>query len=533
GFVDFAGSTIVHGTGGAVALAAVLIVGARTGRFPLGMPPQKINGSNLPLAMLGGIILWFGWIGFNGGSALELNHTVPHIISNTLLAAGAGLVTSLLVSWILLGYPEATMPLNGSLAGLVAITASCFAVSEIAALIIGAVGGGLVIPAEKLLEKFKIDDAVGAVPVHLFAGVWGTIAVGIFGDPVLLNTGLGRWEQIGVQVAGTLISTGSAFTLAFLLLSALNRIRPLRVRMEEERLGLNITEHRATTEIIDLLIAMEHQQKTGDVSEDVPVEPFTEVGQIAERYNRVLARVRETLQENEEARNILADAFQRVHAEQARAESLLLNILPPAVADQLKENRGTIAHSFSEVTVMFADIVGFTRFADRYRAESVVSMLNRVFSIFDELVDEYNLEKIKTIGDAYLVVGGLPGPTPDHAINVARFALEIMERIQRFRINRSERLELRVGINTGPAVAGVIGTKKFIYDIWGDSVNLASRLESHGLPGEIQISASTAQQLSSRFIVEPRGPIEIKGKGLIETFLLKGLRPTASEPDFA
>ena len=521
GFIDFAGSTVVHAVGGGVALAGVRVVGPRNGRYPPGQKPKAVTGSNLPLAMLGGIILWFGWLGFNGGSTLGLTANIPRIITNTLLAGAAGLLVSLLVGRVVLGFPEATAPLNGSLAGLVAITASCFAVESSEALLIGGVAGGFVLPTTALMDRLHLDDAVGAIPVHLVGGIWGTLCVSLFGDPDLLGTGLGFWDQLGVQASGAVAGAGFAFVAALVVLSGVNRIRPLRVNTEDEKMGLNIAEHRATTELIDLFVARDHQHRTGDLSADVPVEPFTEVGQIAERYNLGLQKIRGTLRENEEARDILSDAFRRVHEEQARAESLLLNVLPPAIAEQLKENPDVIAHSFSDVTVMFADIVGFTRFADRYRAESVVTMLNRVFSIFDELIDEYGLEKIKTIGDAYMVVGGLPAPMPHHAENVARFALAVMERISRLRVNR-ERIQLRIGINTGPAVAGVIGTKKFIYDIWGDSVNVASRLESQGVPGMIQVSESTAERLQSKFVVEERGLLDIKGKGQVRSFFLRG-----------
>lgn len=526
GFLDFAGSTVVHSTGGAVALAALIIVGPRTGRFPSGEPPRKVNGSNLPLAMLGGIILWFGWIGFNGGSTLELNHQIPGIVANTLLAGGAALVMALLLSWIFLGYPEATMPLNGSLAGLVAITASCFAVQEWQALIIGLVAGSLVLPVEKLMEKFRIDDAVGAVPVHLAAGIWGTIAVGIFGDPAILNTGLDYGEQIGVQALGATASNIFSFGVAFVLLSLINKLTPLRVEMEDEKLGLNITEHRATTELIDLFMVMDHQKTTGDLSKDVPVEPFTEVGQIAERYNLVLDKVRTTLAENETARNQLAEAFQAVADERERAEELLINVLPEPVARELKKNPDVIAHSFSEVTVLFADIVGFTSIAGKYKAETVVNLLNKVFSAFDSIVDRYGLEKIKTIGDSYMVVGGLPAPMHHHAEAVANFALDIRERLSRIKLGKSgQTLKMRIGMNSGPAVAGVIGTKRFIYDIWGDSVNLASRMESLGAPDRIQMTADTARRLESKFLLEKRGEVEVKGMGNLVTYFLKGRRP--------
>ena len=524
GFVDFAGSTVVHSVGGWVALAALLHIGARVGRFSDDGSAQKMNPSNLPLAMLGGIILWFGWIGFNGGSTLALNEQVGPVIAKTLLAGAVGLLAALFAGWLHDGYPEATQPLNGSLAGLVAITAGCNYVNEWQAALIGLVGGLLVLPAEKFLEKLQIDDAVGAIPVHLVSGIWGTLAVGIFGSAEKLGTGLGRLEQVGVQALGAACIGAYAFSVAYLLLWLMNRMHPLRVSPEDEKTGLNISEHRARTDLIDLFFVMDHQKQTGDLSYDVPVEPFTEVGQIAERYNEVLAKVRSTLADNERAKAELVEAYRKVQEEQARAEQLLLNILPEKVADQLKGSSEVIANSFPEVSVMFADLVDFTRLANKFKPEIIVGILNRVFSVFDELVEKYGLEKIKTIGDAYMVVGGLPNPLSNHAEAVANFALESMAQLKRFKLKTGDALTMRVGINTGPVVAGVIGKKKFIYDIWGDAVNLASRMESNGVPGAIQLTEYTAARLGNKFVLEERGDVDVKGRGKVKAFFLKGRR---------
>jgi len=376
--------------------------------------------------------------------------------------------------------------------------------------LIGAVGGALVKPAELVLDYFHIDDAVGAIPVHLVAGIWGTLAVGIFGSGSIIT------QILGICVVGTF-----SFGLTYTILYSTNRIFPLRVSMEEEKDGLNISEHNARTDLIDLLIVMENQKRTGDLREDAPVEPFTEVGQIAERYNEVLAKVRLTLAENESARKQIEEAFENKALEQNRAERLLLNILPHSVAQELKgkENK-VIAKSFQEVTILFADIVGFTKISETLSPYKVVEMLNKIISVFDRLTDKYGLEKIKTIGDAYMVVGGVPNSLPNHADAIASFALEMQEQIKRFRLKSGDPLEIRIGINSGPVVAGVIGEKKFIYDIWGDAVNVASRLESNSLPGKIQISERTAKLLDGKYELEERGEIEVKGKGPLFTYFL-------------
>lgn len=210
--------------------------------------------------------------------------------------------------------------------------------------------------------------------------------------------------------------------------------------------------------------------------------------------------------------------------EHQRAEGLLGNILPVSIAERLKEQPKIIADGFADATVLFSDIVGFTLFAGSNSAEQVVATLNEVFTMFDEAADRYDLEKIKTIGDAYMVAAGIPQPgdPQDQAERIGDFALEMIEKLARFNGIHGTDLALRIGINSGPVVAGVIGKRKFSYDLWGDTVNLASRMESHGLPNRVQVGPRTHQLLESRFILEPRGVIEVKGKGPTPTWMLVG-----------
>lgn len=222
----------------------------------------------------------------------------------------------------------------------------------------------------------------------------------------------------------------------------------------------------------------------------------------------------------------LRTTFDRLTEEQKKSEHLLLNILPESVANRLKEKPTTIAESFAEVTVLFADIVGFTQLSTQVSPQELVALLNRIFSAFDELAEKYGLEKIKTIGDAYMVVGGLPNPRKDHAEAIVNMALDMQQAINEFNVETGYNCNIRIGINTGSVVAGVIGIKKFIYDLWGDTVNIASRMESHGIPGNIQITQSTYEQvknkLQDKYILQSRGLIEIKGKGEMLTYLVMG-----------
>jgi class 3 adenylate cyclase len=204
--------------------------------------------------------------------------------------------------------------------------------------------------------------------------------------------------------------------------------------------------------------------------------------------------------------------------ERAKSEGLLRNMLPASVAQQLKDRPAPIADGFEAVTVLFADIVGFTPLSAQMSPREVVALLNEMFSTFDALALRHGLEKIKTIGDAYMVVGGLPEIRSDHASAVASMALEMREAVAR----RGDGLALRIGLHTGPVVAGVIGTTKYSYDLWGDTVNTASRMESHGVAGEIHVSAACRDVLGARFEVEERGVVDIKGKGPMRTYWLKG-----------
>lgn len=208
-----------------------------------------------------------------------------------------------------------------------------------------------------------------------------------------------------------------------------------------------------------------------------------------------------------------------------KSERLLLNILPSSIASRLKEEQRPIADGFANVTVLFADIVGFTQLSTRMQPEELVELLNQIFSEFDDIAEHLGLEKIKTIGDAYMVASGLPHPRTDHAEAIADMALAMRDIISRMRARDDIPLRLRVGIHTGPVVAGVIGWKKFIYDLWGDTVNTASRMESHGLPDEIQVSDATHRLLAASFVLVPRGEIEVKGIGRMQTWLLKAPSP--------
>ena len=224
-------------------------------------------------------------------------------------------------------------------------------------------------------------------------------------------------------------------------------------------------------------------------------------------------------------------ALAELRQEQARSESLLLNILPRSIADKLKAQTQPIADQFGSASILFADVVDFTPWSERLPPAEVVGYLDHIFSHFDEFAERYGLEKIKTIGDCYMVAAGVPTPRPDHARALALMALDMLEAMSVEDEVGHLGLELRVGINSGPVVAGVIGRKRFLYDLWGDAVNTASRMESHGTPGRIQITRATYELLADEFECEPRGTIAVKGKGELEAWYLigpRGDRPPAA-----
>jgi len=206
----------------------------------------------------------------------------------------------------------------------------------------------------------------------------------------------------------------------------------------------------------------------------------------------------------------------------ASSEALLLNVLPRSIAERLKRGVGTIAESHADVTVLFADVVDFTPFTQRTAPERVVGVLDEIFSAFDRLADQHGLEKIKTIGDAYMVASGLPEPRVDHAAAAADMALDMQAEVTRLCSTLELDLTIRIGMDSGPVIAGVIGRRKFIYDLWGDTVNTASRMESHGLPGRIQVTEATFRRLGDGFRFEDRGEVAVKGKGPMRAYLLLG-----------
>lgn len=258
---------------------------------------------------------------------------------------------------------------------------------------------------------------------------------------------------------------------------------------------------------VNALVSAARQASAGDLSVTVPVASKDEMGMLSQTFNTMVMSIREKTEE--------------VAQKNKENEALLLNILPEPIAARLKGGESPIADNFAEVTVLFADIVGFTALSGRSAPQEVVELLNNLFTRFDNLAQRHGVEKIKTIGDAYMAVTGLPMENPDHARIMLDMALDMLDEARKHSRETGKEIRIRVGVNSGPVVAGVIGKSKFIYDLWGDTVNLASRMESNGVAGAVQVTRAVYERLKDKYEFEERGAIEVKGKGLIEAWLVR------------
>lgn len=354
GFVDFAGASVVHGVGAWIGLACCLVIGPRWNRFSKDKP-ISYHGHNLSIASIGVFLLAFGWIGFNGGSALQLDDRLPRIVTVTILAGIAGTVTSVFYTRMFRPKKELETILNGFVAGLVAITACCQAVSLFSAVLIGAVASLIAIGGVKLLETFEVDDPVSVIPVHGLAGVWGTLCVALFGELALLETGLGRWEQLQVQALGAVVCFGWAFVGGYLVLRCLNAVYHCRVDAETEAIGLNVAEHGDPSELHELLQVMARHSETGEFTVEFDLPSETDVGQIASAYNHVVTSLKQKQRQLGSAIEELYQARRDVQESKHQLESLM-HALDQHTLYSITDKAGKII----EVNEGFCRISGYT-----------------------------------------------------------------------------------------------------------------------------------------------------------------------------
>jgi len=400
GFIDFAGSTVVHSVGGWMALAALIIIGPRIGRF--GPQGGQIEGSDLPKATLGLMLLWVGWFGFTGGSLPKFTGDVPLVMVNTALGGAMGGLTALAMSWHFLGRPNVIRSINCVVAGLVSISASAHMITPYAAVLIGMIGAMVCYAACELLIRLEIDDVISAVPAHLVAGIWGTLAIALFAPISAFGTGYTRLEQFGVQLLGVTSIGAYSFGVGFILLSIIDRYFALRVDPEAERIGLNVAEHGANTSLFKLLQEMERQRMDGDFSRPVDIEPETEAGTIAIQYNMILDKFNAETNRREQAvkemrsakdaalaasktksrflANVSHELRTPLNAIMGFSEAMQTQILGPLGNKKYKEYADHIFHSGEHLLSLIKDILDLSKMEEgRYEITGVpISLANVV-----------------------------------------------------------------------------------------------------------------------------------------------------------
>lgn len=521
GFIDFAGSTVVHSIGGWIALACIIVIGPRFDKFTPEGNPRKIFPYNLRLVYLGVFLLFFGWFGFNGGSTLSINAPIGHIILNTIISGCIGGLSSMLVSWLMNPdkYYDAEFLANGVIGGLVGITAGCAFISVKHAAIVGFISGIIVYVGSLFIERvLKLDDVVGAVSVHALCGVWGTIATALFMNPdTLVTIGKSRFEQIMVQMIGILAGFLWAFSIAFVTFKIMEKCRMLRVPLDHEYSGLNVSEHGAHTALVDLTKEIKKFIDGNIVSDSITIhaEEATEAADIAKHLNVLFNKIH-TKHSNEKM---------TILQEKNKIDDIFNKFLNPRIKEELLRSGIHTQGQKVEATILLSDIRNFTVLTNYLGAEKTVEFLNNYFSQMSHIITKHGGFLDKYIGDAIMAIFSKPFCSEKHADNAVLAAFAMNHKLKEFNdlmsVYQIPPIQHGIGICSGEIIAGVIGSDdKMEYTAIGNPVNIASRMESltKKFKVNIIISQHTYKSLSKELqdIFIAYGTIKLKGE--IEPF---------------
>lgn len=383
GFLDFAGSTVVHSTGAWIGLAGVIIIGPRLHRFSKDGKANKIRGHNLVFAYLGVFLLFFGWFGFNSGSTFAATKEVSNILANTIISASFGGITTLWLSWFHSKnkLPDPEMIINGILGGLVGITAGCYYINTLSSLIVGVVSGIVVYAGTRLLEIWKLDDVVGAIPVHGFAGVWGTIATGIFiKEKFLIEYGISRGEQITAQLIGCAVCFVWAFGISFIIMKLVDKISPMRVPRAYEEIGLNISEHGASSGLLELSNSVKKiiENRNFKNTEKISVEFGTEIGDLTSYFNTMITE----LKEKEEVAESALESLKNL----AITDGLTQIFNRKHIMDSLEKEIARSTRYKKKLSILLFDIDFFKKVNDNYGHLSGDKVLKCIAKRIDEML---------------------------------------------------------------------------------------------------------------------------------------------------
>lgn len=436
GFIDFAGATVVHSVGGWLGLALIIIIGPRLGRFDKNGKVREIQSQNIPLSALGTFLLMFGWFGFNGGSLMGIESKFALVFANTAIAACAGGLAALILSWRFHSVASIRHTLMGLLAGLVSITAGANLMTLVDAFIIGIIGGALSVLLQALIEKFRIDDVVSAVPVHLGGGIWGTLSVAIFPSLEAINAS-SRWSAFEAQIIGILATALWAFGFGYLVMRIINSFYPFRVSAQTETIGLNYGEHGMRDDLVDLMGQFDQMHKNKDISQGLNVDVNSDMAMLSMGYNRLLATVNQEFEEKEKDLLSLANLDPLTGVPNRRAFD-----------SKLKEEWRKRQRTSKELGLMLLDVDEFKKYNDHYGHLLGDYCLQNICQALAENLNRAGDMLARIGGEEFTVI------VPNTDLNsLKQLAEKLRESVENLKIPHQESIHGFVSISIGIAIS--------------------------------------------------------------------------------